>query len=167
MYWCIIHIKSGNCHDLLRFFNEQQGIHAFLPMMEKWFSGAHTKEYRNILLFPDYLFIKADMSKEHFHQTYQDLFHQISRFAKLLEGEALISMDEEEQRFFERMFDENGVIRHSIGNIINSKLNVESGPLKGMEQQIKKIDRHKRIAYLDCQLLGTRMKAPLEVVNKV
>lgn len=79
----------------------------------------------------------------------------------------MISMDEEEQRFFERMFDGNGVIRHSVGNIINSKLNVESGPLKGMEQQIKKIDRHKRIAYLDCQLLGTRMKAPLEVVNKV
>lgn len=37
----------------------------------------------------------------------------------------------------------------SVGEIVSNRLNVTSGPLVGLERLVAKIDRHKRIAYLD------------------
>lgn len=42
------------------------------------------------------------------------------------------------------------------------------GPLIGLEGLITKIDRHKRIAYVDVELLGklTRVQVGLEIISK-
>jgi transcriptional antiterminator NusG len=56
----------------------------------------------------------------------------------------------------------------SKGIIEGDHIIVESGPLKGYEGFIKKIDRHKRIAFIDVELFNTvtTVKVGLEIVSK-
>lgn len=62
----------------------------------------------------------------------------------------------------------NRVVEMSVGVIEGDKVVIQSGPLQGLEGQIAKIDRHKRLAYLDMRFMG-RMKTirvGLEIVRK-
>ena len=62
----------------------------------------------------------------------------------------------------------NRVVRMSEGVIEGDKVIVLNGPLMGHEGMISKIDRHRRIAYLDIHILGRTktVKVGLEIVNK-
>ncbi len=166
MYWYIIHVKYEKYNDLLNYFNSQENCYAFKPMIEKWFSNSQVKEYQNILMYPDYIFVKSDLDKDAFSRKYNEVFMSISRFAELLTYEDLISVDTQEQILLEKMFNGCDIVKHSSGTIVNSVLKIENGPLKGMESLVKKIDRHKRIAFLNCGVLGQVMKIPLEVISK-
>ena len=57
----------------------------------------------------------------------------------------------------------------SKGFIIGDAITVTEGPLKGYEGSIKKIDRHKRMAFVELPFLGkeTRVRIPLEIVDKL
>ena len=50
----------------------------------------------------------------------------------------------------------------------NDKIIINEGPLIGLEGLITKIDRHKRIAYVNVELLGklTRVQVGLEIISK-
>lgn len=60
------------------------------------------------------------------------------------------------------------VIEMSSGVIEHDRVIVNTGPLQGLEGSIRKIDRHKRLACLEIQMLG-RVKTivvGLEIVSK-
>lgn len=60
------------------------------------------------------------------------------------------------------------VIEISSGVIVNERVIVNEGPLVGLEGLIKKVDRHKRLAYLEVRILG-RVKTivvGLDIVSK-
>ena len=63
---------------------------------------------------------------------------------------------------------ETHVVEMSEGFIEGDKVVVTSGPLRGREAQISKIDRHKRLAWLDMRMLGRNksIKVGLEIVSK-
>lgn len=75
--------------------------------------------------------------------------------AKLLDGEA-------------GLLGGSQVVAMSEGYIEGDEIVVLSGPLMGRTAQIKKIDRHKRIAYLDVCMCGRTklVKLGLEIVRK-
>lgn len=52
--------------------------------------------------------------------------------------------------------------------IEGQKVNITEGPLKGLEGQISKIDRHKRQCIVEVDMFGlkTRMTVGLEIVEK-
>ena len=52
--------------------------------------------------------------------------------------------------------------------ILNSKIIITSGPLVGNEGIIKKIDRHKRIGFVEFSFMGQPqlVKLPLEIISK-
>ena len=50
--------------------------------------------------------------------------------------------------------DEHKVIHQSIGILDAKRLIIQSGPLKGLENRIKKIDRHQRTAQVQFQICG-------------
>ena len=64
------------------------------------------------------------------------------------------------------MFDESNLIRHSCGKYNGNELVIYEGPLKGFEKNVKKINRHKKIAEVGFEFLGKEMMLPLEVINK-
>ena len=59
-------------------------------------------------------------------------------------------------------------VEMSEGLIEGDKVTVTSGPLRGREAQISKIDRHKRLAWLDMRMFGSNksIKVGLEIVSK-
>ncbi|MEG2506006.1 MAG: KOW motif-containing protein, partial [Carnobacterium sp.] len=63
---------------------------------------------------------------------------------------------------------EDHVVDMSVGYIIGDKIIVRDGPLKGKEGSIKKIDRHKRIAFIEVEFLGEvrETKVGLEIITK-
>ena len=60
------------------------------------------------------------------------------------------------------------VVGMSEGVIEGDDVRITKGPLRGMEAQIAKIDRHKRLAWLDIRMCGRekQVKVGLEIVRK-
>ena len=73
-----------------------------------------------------------------------------------------------ERDWFLSFMDGNHTVRMSEGYISGDKITVTRGPLMGFEGDIRKIDRHKRRAYIDVSLFGRTVPASvgLEIVRK-
>ena len=94
---------------------------------------------------------------------------QVSGLTKLLgTGDDVVPLTEEEVDFLTSFGGDDQVVPISEGIIENSKVIVMSGPLAGKEGYIKKIDRHKRKAYLELPMFGRiqRIQVGLEIVSK-
>lgn len=61
-----------------------------------------------------------------------------------------------------------GLTKISSGIIENDRVQILAGPLMGMEGNIRRIDRHKRTAYLEIEMFGrtVEMKVGLEIIRK-
>ena len=99
-----------------------------------------------------------------------DLFIQLKRipdFTKLIGKDDIYPIYKEEVLHLLK-YSEEHLIKMSKGIIEGDHIIVESGPLKGYEGFIKKIDRHKRLAFIDVELFNTviTVKVGLEIVSK-
>ena len=76
---------------------------------------------------------------------------------------------QEEIAFLESFGGAKQVVEMSQGVIEHSQVKVTSGPLQGKEGYIRKIDRHKRKAWLDIEMFGRtqNIQVGLEIVAKI
>ena len=115
--------------------------------------------------FPGYFFIDSNMPKE--------LLELLQRIPTIVTpvriGGGFHPIKEEETIVLQRMMDENDVIQASVGNIVDGKLVVDEGPLKGLEDKVRKIERHDRWADIELPLFDEckTMRVGLQVVAKV
>ncbi|MCF6414138.1 hypothetical protein I7648_10590 [Collinsella tanakaei] len=65
-----------------------------------------------------------------------------------------IRLDDRAMDLLVHMAGECGVLHMSAGDIVDGRLTVRSGALKGVEHLVARIDRHKRLAYLQTGLFG-------------
>lgn len=65
-----------------------------------------------------------------------------------------MKLTEDEKNFLLGFCDDGYIAEESKGFIIGDKIFITSGPLKGRESIIKKIDRHKRRAEIEMTFLG-------------
>ena len=87
----------------------------------------------------------------------------------LEEAQDSIPIDSGEERFLKELGGRDHHVPMSRGYIREGKTCVTEGPLCGHESQIQKIDRHKRLAHLDCRMDQYQRKglwAGLEIVSK-
>lgn len=77
-------------------------------------------------------------------------------------------LSEKEEEFLRKLFGKEHHLKMLRGYILDGVLHIVYGPLKGMEKSIRKIDRHKRLAYLKKPQgkLGETVLAGLEIVYK-
>jgi len=75
---------------------------------------------------------------------------------------------EGEQLHWQRLFDADFCIKGSVGVIEGDTTRITSGALMGLEGRIKKINRHKREAVVEMQMMGTARDVVLmlEIVEK-
>ena len=75
---------------------------------------------------------------------------------------------QEEVELLMRIGTDKQLVEMSSGIIENDRVRILSGPLMGMEGNIRRIDRHKRIAYLEIEMFGrtVEMKVRLEIIRK-
>ncbi|MDD2981589.1 MAG: antiterminator LoaP [Hespellia sp.] len=136
----------------------------FIPYYEekKRIRGMWTIQKK--VLFPGYVF----MITENVESLFQEL-KAIMGLTKLLEtGEDIVPLSEDEVHFLQEFGGEEQIVPMSIGIIEQDKVTILEGPLQGMEGTIKKIDRHKRKAYLEVPMFGRTIKAQVgvEIVSK-
>lgn len=168
MNWYVLYVKGGSEKKLEKFFHDNE-LNAFIPMMEKM----HKKngEYVEVTapMFPSYLFVKSDLDQKDFNLCLLKLRSQRSGIVKQLkyDNEGTSALREDEKALLERLMDEEHVVKHSKAIIEGDQIIVMEGPLQGMESRIVKIDRHKRLAYLACELLGRPVRISMEVVKKI
>lgn len=103
-------------------------------------------------MFPGYLFVASD-DIEAFEKTIK----RSTAFARLLGAERrAFALRPEEASFVHDFGGPSHVVGFSRGTIDNGRTIIDEGPLRGHVDRIKKIDRHKRIAYLDIGLLDQK-----------
>lgn len=167
MNWYVIFVNIDKINELMFYFNNQPGMNAFVPKIEKLMSKEGKKDFLEVPMFPNYLFIETSLNEQEFNEMIKELKVDLGSAMKMLQDEiqAIFALSIEEKRVLESLLNKNYLIKHSTGVIVDSKLIVQKGPLKGKEELIRKIDRHKRLAFLD-NVCGKLMKVPLEVISK-
>lgn len=91
-----------------------------------------------------------------------------SAFACLVAPQgAVMQLQPEEIDFICAFGGKNHVVKVSEGVIENGRTVVRRGPLRGRTNLISKIDRHKRVAWLNLGLLGQgKVRVGLEITRK-
>lgn len=121
-------------------------------------------------VFPGYLFIQSGKVIDFYFRIKRTKEHSfLQTLTKVLRTEDTFSpMSEGEENAFLSLFGKDHRIGISRGVIHEGKLHILDGPLRGREDDIIKIDRHKKMAILQVRILGRDMsvKAGLEVAEK-
>ena len=116
-------------------------------------------------LFPEYVFLESDdaLALSKALEPYRDIVQVLEA------GELLWPVEKSEENFLKELCGESRHLSMSRGVIHSGKTHVTEGPLKGKEQMIAKIDRHKRLAFLrlpDAKK-DSYVKVGLEIVEKI
>lgn len=131
----------------------------------------HMKKYRGQwhhieeVLFTGYVFLITD--------KINDLFYHLTKIPELTkllgnDGQNIYPLTQQDAALIQRFVKEDYIVNMSIGYIEGDKVYITEGPLMGYEGLISKIDRHKRLAYLDINLFGQQLstKVGLEIISK-
>lgn len=131
---------------------------------KKRYQGEWHEERERLL--PGYLFLVADSPWPAWKALKR--VTKFSRLVKNNEESEIYPISSEEETFLKRLAGDNGEIEISYGMIEGDVVRIVSGGLMGMEAVIRKIDRHKRVAYIEMPIFGgTKMvQVGLEILTK-
>lgn len=167
--WYVVQVRTGTEHSIQRQCSSSISgsilERCFIPYYEekKHIQGKWIVQQK--ILFPGYVFVVSEKIEE----LYMEL-KQIVGLTKLIgTGEEIIPLSEEEINFLQNFGGEDQVVEMSEGIITGAQVQVLSGPLMGKEGLIRKIDRHKRKAYLEVEMFGRvqKVQVGLEITMKM
>ena len=115
---------------------------------------------------PGYLFLVAEDP-----WPAREALKKVPRFSKLIrdyEDNEIYPISPEEEQFLKRLSGDGEEVDLSYGVIEGDAVRIISGGLMGLESVIRKIDRHKRVAYIEMRIFGEikLLEVGLEVVEK-
>lgn len=116
-------------------------------------------------LIPGYLYVTCDDAV-----AVSRALSEVPAFTRLLSQDgSFIPLEKADMAWIERLTrPHDRVIAMSTGVIKSDRVIVHDGPLRGLEGLIRRIDRHKRLAFLEVRILG-RVKTicvGLEIVRR-
>ena len=145
-------------------------VMAFVPRVERSFKKQKKITYGYEIVFKNYVFVETDLDFEQFSIFVNDHVRPMQGFIKLLkhDSDGTESLYPQEKEMIARFVDPEYVVRESLGLIEGDKIIVLSGPLKGQESLIRKIDRHKRKAWIEISMFGQSqlVEIGLEIIKK-
>lgn len=167
--WYVVQTRTGTEESIQiqceRNISDEVLERCFIPYYEeqKRIRGEWTTQKK--ILFPGYIF----MITENVDALYEELKSVVGLTKLIGTGEEIVPLTEEEISFLESFGGENQVVEMSEGIIEHSQVKVMSGPLVGKEGYIRKIDRHKRKAWLEMEMFGRTqtIQVGLEIVAKI
>jgi len=172
--WFVFYVQTGReqaaCDFLNKLLNQDEST-AFIPQVELIFKNSKFIRKELKPMFPGYIFTDSILDERSFiNQAYKYVRFSNCIF-KLLgkENVEYMKLSEEEKNFLLGFYGEEYVAEESKGFINGDKIVITSGPLKGKESIIKKIDRHKRRAEIELICFGDkrRINVSLEILSKV
>ena len=163
MYWYVARCKTGRTKKLVSTLNKQVNMNAFIPKSERWFGRqGKTIEFVVKELYPDYVFIKSNLDKETFVERFKEYFKTIRGLVDLLEYKDTYPLTSNEQVLLEKLLDNTDTIKHTKGIVVDRRFVPTDGPLVGLEDMIKKVDKHRRMATLDTEILTGKLMLAIE-----
>lgn len=166
--WYVIQVRTGTEEHIVlqceRQIDENILERCFVPHYEEKKKFCGRWEVTERILFPGYVFVVTEQLEE----LHEQLKNVIGMTRLIGTGETIVPLSEEEVAFLSNMGGTQQVVEMSEGIIEHEQVIVTSGPLKGMEGSIVKIDRHKRKAWLEVPMFGRiqRIEVGLEIVEK-
>lgn len=167
--WYVIQVRAGTEENIVfqclkKIDDRAVLIRCFVPYYEKKrrYEGAWHTEKR--VLFPGYVFLVSDDVTRLFLSL-----KKVQGLTKMIgTGQEIVPLSESEVEFLQRLGGDDQVVETSIGVMEQDRITVSSGPLQGMEGCIRRIDRHKRLAWIEIEMMGRLMEAQvgLEIVEK-
>ena len=145
--------------------NKQQCLRTLLyPILptEETISGRMAYPGKN--LFPGYVFLIAENPEKLVNGL-----RKVIGLTKLIgTGDEIVPLVQEEIDLLMKIGTDKQLVEMSSGIIENDRVQILAGPLMGMEGNIRRIDRHKRTAYLEIEMFGrtVEMKVGLEIIRK-
>ena len=167
--WYVVQTMSGQEGQVKNFIAKtvEPGLvqEAFIPRYEvmKRVKGLWCKRVE--VLMPGYVFVVTKSPSKLKAQL-----RGVPRFTRLLGNDDMFTpLDDRDIAFINAFTSlENRTVEMSTGVVEGDDVIILNGPLMGRAGWIKKIDRHKRLAYLEVEMLGrtTTVKLGLEIVAK-
>ena len=167
--WYVIQTVGGQEDQvnslMLKLVDQSLILESFIPRYEvmKRIKGAWVKRVE--VLLPGYVFVVTkDPGK------LKESLRNVPRFTRLLGNDDMFTPLEDREVAFINAFTQPGkrTVELSTGVIEGDEVVILNGPLMGHQGSIVKIDRHKRLAYLEMEMLGRKknVKLGLEIVAK-
>ena len=167
--WYVIQVHTGTeekiCRQCEQMIDSSVLERCFIPRFQQKKRFLGEWHMQNEMLFPGYVFLIT----EHLDELVDGL-KQVSGMTKILKtGDEITSLYQQEVELLLKLGSEKQEVEMSIGVIEGDKVHILEGPLQGMEGFIRKIDRHKRMAYLKVEMFGrvVEMKVGVEIVEKI
>ncbi len=166
-------VKSGKERKIEQFLSKQLDEEIslpFIPLQEILFRKAGILKKEIKLLFPGYLFIESMLPSQQFMKEINTVINKCSDIIGILKySDTEISMKESEKNMMISLCNNEHCIEASYGVIEGDKIHIMDGPLKGLGSYVKKVNRHRREAVIEIEIMGdVRLVAvALEVVEKV
>lgn len=131
---------------------------------KKRYQGEWHEERERLL--PGYLFLIADSPWPAW-----TALKKVNKFSRLLRNyveNEIYPVLPEEENFLKKLAGGKDEVELSYGMIEGDAVRIISGGLLGMEAVIRKIDRHKRVAYIEMQIFSETklVEVGLEIVEK-
>lgn len=170
--WYICFVQGGKEKSICRYINEKEKeVEAFIPSVEIYQKKEGQSFFVKKLMFPSYVFIKSDLGHSEFQIILKRLRNEKEGFIRELkhDNEDTTALLPEERDFLEKLMNKDYIVKNSIGIIEGNQVVIRNGPLQGYESMVKKVDRHKRIGFLEVDIFGkiVRVKVGLEVLKKI
>lgn len=146
--WCAVQVRPGHERAMAHRMERVAGAAVQQTMVlrrELPFRRDGIWTVRTDVLFPGYVIVATCDAEDLASKL--DL---ITEFHHLLrQGDAVATLDEGEVALIHALGGTSHTVSVSLGEIVQGRLRVTAGPLMGREDLVTKIDRHKRLAYLD------------------
>ena len=153
--WCVLKCRPGKREELIRSCRTRipkevlTDVFVFTCDRMRRYEGSWHMETKE--MFPGYVFMETG--------NIAALSEWLTPYRGLAEpaGEdgTIRRIEPEEEALLRRLCGEEHHLGMSRGYIRNGVAHVVHGPLRGMERQIRRIDRHKRLADVTASLAGT------------
>lgn len=161
--WYILFVQTEKQSQLCVLL-EQEGVHAFLPMIEYY-----RRDRRGLAekpMFPGYIFVQSELAQKEFDDLLDSMEERRWGFIRQLKEEGGAALSEEEKAFFQWLLDDSGTARMSYGYLNPAgKAVITYGPLIGCERHIRKTDRHNRLVLMNFAFREEPVKLGLTILT--
>lgn len=169
--WYAAHVPQGReeafAEKCRRIISDEVLQDCFFPKCEKFMKRQGVWTVEEVPLFSEYFFLATRdvraLTKELATLSFPVLL--IGR-----DGRSFAPLAQDAQAWLSAALDSRHVLRASTGVIEDGALRVQQGPLRGREADVRRIDRHKRLAYVGlCDRDGSggfTLRAALNVPQK-
>jgi transcriptional antiterminator NusG len=158
-YCYVLFVKTSFEEQVVQLLKKDLDPLLFLPFIlkqEQLFirGGVPRKEYVNC--FKGYVFLDSELEADEVYRIIDDEIQKTKEIYKILvyESKENIILHQEERLLLTRLFGSNFCLEVSYGYIEQEKLCIYKGALMGLEDTVKKIDRHKRMAQIKIDIMG-------------